>query len=335
MSSQITTRSVSLSPSPPRSDLVTVNRDSFTPNMSQQAADNLIPSDLEWRSFLGSDDDHADGFELPNLTGHSSTLSNKELVDVLNQSCKGFTIVTARSRRGKNTFDFGCNRGGQYRPNTGPSRQRQTSTCKIGCKWSMTGRIDGPVWELRVKHSEHDYKDDQGRLVVHAPEGDSRSSSLKRIRQLSPADTSYIEEQFYANVQPFKIMTLLNCRFTKANEQCPIIKRDLYNLRQEYLQRQISSGTAIQTLADRLEQDSRFEYRMKKDDSNRLTHLLFIKKSCLELFKQHHDIILLDCTYKTNRYRMPLLNMAFVTNLHTTVNLGFGFMIRERESDYM
>lgn len=245
------------------------------------------------------------------------------------------TIVTDRSRGGKNTFDFGCSRGGKYRDKSGQGRRRETSTCKIGCKWSMTGYVNGHCWELKVRHGEHDYKDDHDHLVVHAPEADPRSSSPKRIRQLSQADMTYIEEQFYANVRPFRIMTLMNCRFAQTNEQCPIIKRDFYNLRQEYCQRQISGGTAIQTLANRLEQDTTILYHFRKDDSNRLSYLLFTKKSDLDLFKQQHDIMLLDCTYKTNRYRMPLLNIAFVTNLYTTVNLGFGFMIRERGSDYM
>lgn len=296
---------------------------------------DMLNSDVEWRSFLGSDDESPGNFKLPQLTGHSTKLDNKQLVDVLNESCEGFTIVTVRSRQSKNTFDFGCNRGGNYRNRAGRVRQRQTSTCKIGCKWLMTGHRNGPYWDLRVKHGEHDYQDEEGRPVVHAPEEDARSSSLKRVRLLSQVDLSYIEEQFYANVQPFKIMTLLHSRFEQTDRQFPLIKRDLYNLRQEYNQKQLSSGTAIQTLADRLQSDPSFHHRINKDDSNRLTHLIFLKKSCIDLFKQHHDVLLLDCTYKTNRYKMPLLNMAFVTSLHTTMNLGFGFMIRERESDYM
>jgi len=44
--------------------------------------------------------------------------------------------------------------------------------------------------------------------------------------------------------------------------------------------------------------------------------------------------MLMDCTYKTNKFRMPLLNIVFPTGLHTTIQLGLCFMYSETEKDY-
>lgn len=74
---------------------------------------------------------------------------------------------------------------------------------------------------------------------------------------------------------------------------------------------------------------------LQKDEQNRVNHLMFLNRQVLEVFCQNHNILLLDCTYKTNRYWMPLLNMVFVTNMHTMMNLGFGFMSKEKSDDYL
>ena len=50
--------------------------------------------------------------------------------------------------------------------------------------------------------------------------------------------------------------------------------------------------------------------------------------------KSFPDILLLDCTYKTNRFKMPLLVMVRTSYLNTTFYLGFAFLAEEKEEDY-
>jgi hypothetical protein len=54
----------------------------------------------------------------------------------------------------------------------------------------------------------------------------------------------------------------------------------------------------------------------------------------LALWKEHPDILLLDCTYKTNRFNMPLLNICSITGNNMVIQIGLVFLSSEKEADY-
>jgi hypothetical protein len=53
-----------------------------------------------------------------------------------------------------------------------------------------------------------------------------------------------------------------------------------------------------------------------------------------ELLRTNPDILLMDCTYRTNKYRMPLLHILGCTNLQTFFSAGFCFLRNETYQDY-
>ena len=71
------------------------------------------------------------------------------------------------------------------------------------------------------------------------------------------------------------------------------------------------------------------------DDSNRLTHLFFSRDDVLKIFKVNPDAVFMDCTYKTNQFDLPLLNMVSVTGMKTTIHLAQVFLNNEAISDYV
>jgi hypothetical protein len=68
--------------------------------------------------------------------------------------------------------------------------------------------------------------------------------------------------------------------------------------------------------------------------SKRLERLFFAHPEAVELWKQHPDVILMDCTYKTNRFRMPLLNICAVTGSKKTIQIALCFLSGEKEGSY-
>lgn len=65
------------------------------------------------------------------------------------------------------------------------------------------------------------------------------------------------------------------------------------------------------------------------DEHNQITKLFLSSTGALKTFKQKPDIILLDCTYKTNRYNMPPLNIISITGSNTTIHLAHCYLNRE------
>ncbi len=65
-----------------------------------------------------------------------------------------------------------------------------------------------------------------------------------------------------------------------------------------------------------------------------LTHLFFAHKRLVALLKQFLETILVNCTYKTNRFWLPLFVIVGVTSLNITFYATFAFLAQEKELDY-
>ena len=54
-----------------------------------------------------------------------------------------------------------------------------------------------------------------------------------------------------------------------------------------------------------------------------------------KLFDQNPELIILDFTYKTNRFNMPLLNVVGVTLTHKSFFAGSCFLPSETENNFI
>lgn len=73
---------------------------------------------------------------------------------------------------------------------------------------------------------------------------------------------------------------------------------DIYNITAHQRVESLAGRTPIQTLLQDLTTGALF-YRHRTDEGH-VTHLFIAHPRSIELFREHHDI-LLDCTYRTNR----------------------------------
>ena len=74
--------------------------------------------------------------------------------------------------------------------------------------------------------------------------------------------------------------------------------------------------------------------RHKLDGQNRIARLFFAKTSSQKVLRLNYEVLLMDCTYKTNLYRMPLCIISGVTPLNTTYYIAFCFLSSETTEDY-
>ena len=62
--------------------------------------------------------------------------------------------------------------------------------------------------------------------------------------------------------------------------------------------------------------------------------MLFAHPKSLAYLAVYPDLLLLDCTYKTNRYGMPLLDIIGVNARERSFCVAFAFLSSETEEDY-
>jgi hypothetical protein len=75
-----------------------------------------------------------------------------------------------------------------------------------------------------------------------------------------------------------------------------------------------------------------FTTATKVMEDGTLQELFFCHSRSVELLKAYHYILLLHCTYKTNKYRMPLLHISGITDANKTFSVVFCFMAEETET---
>ena len=74
---------------------------------------------------------------------------------------------------------------------------------------------------------------------------------------------------------------------------------------------------------------------VKNTVTEQIELLFFCRKSSQLILELNWEVLILDATYKTNRYKIPLLVITRVTALNTSFYVGFAFMKAEYTEDYV
>ncbi|XP_023746875.1 uncharacterized protein LOC111895020 [Lactuca sativa] len=68
--------------------------------------------------------------------------------------------------------------------------------------------------------------------------------------------------------------------------------------------------------------------------SNELENLFFVHSHSLNIWKTFPHVLIIDATYKTNKYCMPFVQIVGTTSTNKTFNITFAFIINEKEESY-
>lgn len=70
------------------------------------------------------------------------------------------------------------------------------------------------------------------------------------------------------------------------------------------------------------------------DDTKTMTDLFWAHPISLKLLRAFSHVLIMDCTYKTNRYRMPLLEIVGLTSTDMTFVVAFVYLQYEKEDNF-
>lgn len=230
-------------------------------------------------------------------------------LSILKSNAYSKSIVIACVCYGQPTNKWKLTEENRKRPNR--------SSKKTGCRMSCVGKEqpDGQ-WRLSIREGEHNHgPTPRGTYAAHR----KRSTPVKeRIMQDLWAGCAV--RQTHAQLQ----------------QQFPdilITKRDIFNERVQAKARALQGKSVVEALFCELE-DGGYYYAHKSfpeghEKAGTLSHLLIIHPRSLAIYKENFDVLILDCTYKTNRYNYPLLDLVGCTGMNTTFNLGLCFQHNE------
>lgn len=253
---------------------------------------------------------------------HAKFIGQYSSLETLLESCRsmarldGFALATLRSDKKRNTVDLCCDRYGIHQS---AAVKRQTASKKSRCTFALSAKLTrSGFWEIVKQTGAHNHElfpADAGFLGVQ------RLTARQKEQRLGLQ---------VAGVEPKAQLTFLRNEYPGLS----IVSRSLYNDKQEARSCFLNGRTPIQALFDELA-DKNFLIQYQRDAQGRLTHFLFAHPKSVELAVEFHKVLILDCTYKTNRYNMPLLNCSGLTPSHRTFLCCGVFLRREEQADYV
>ncbi|KAK8918713.1 hypothetical protein KSP39_PZI021107 [Platanthera zijinensis] len=110
--------------------------------------------------------------------------------------------------------------------------------------------------------------------------------------------------------------------------------RTIYNKRAKMQRAELDGGTQIQFLYKCITNGGYVSFNKVNAETNQLESLFFAHPVSIQLCKMFSCVFLLDCTYKTNRYKLPLLCIVGVTSTNRSFYAAFVFMSNEVETSY-
>ena len=118
-----------------------------------------------------------------------------------------------------------------------------------------------------------------------------------------------------------------------------ITPQDITNITRKHRYAKRQGQSPIGWLSTQLDDQAKFWYRMLPEDIDQnaeqhVTGLFIAPMSSVRLLRQHPDMVQMDCTYKTNRFAMPMLSICGSTNDRITFQIAACFLSGEKQADY-
>ena len=200
---------------------------------------------------------------------------------------------------------------------------RHTGSRITGCSFKLTLTRTVIGWQVEVQNPDHNYK-----ALTHP-------GALPHYRHRTQETNQTITNITASSITPSKILTNL------LKKDIIITLNNIYNEQQANKKELLSGLSAIQALLKALGKYSnnnnpklKYYFVHKEDDRNYIKYLFFVHPESLKYFQKNPDVLLLNYTYKINRFKMPFLYTVGVSSTGQNFELTYYFLLGETEADY-
>ncbi|OAQ62573.1 transposase [Purpureocillium lilacinum] len=237
----------------------------------------------------------------------------------------GFGVVRRNgsgSPAKKTRYVLQCDRYGEPRVPRGAGLRRRRSR-KSGCKWKVIAEAlerNAYIWTLRAfadpQQSQHNH-DRIMSLSAH-PVHRRLTDSVKATIEATSRRVGIRARDVRGIVQ-------------EKHRETHYTRRDIYNSR-ALLRREKLGGLSPTAALIKMFDERGVPYIVKWSlaESDRLVGLLWTFPYCLRMWKRFPETMSFDNTYNTNRFKLPLFQIAGQTCLRSVYNAAFGLIDNER-----
>src|SRR4051812_1550452 len=260
------------------------------------------------------------------FTNDRSFGSREQLIDLVRKEANkhGFGIVILRSDNGnsrrKAFVILNCERDGSYVQSNRVLKHDDTGSRKCGCPFKLraTRRVDD-LWRFNVICGMHNHALD---VKLH---GHPMACRLSREERNVTSDLMIVK------VAPRNILADLK---RKKLDSVSNIKQ-IYNERHNLKVLNMGPRSEMQQLLKLLGDNNYVSSFRTSEDKVTMRDIFWTHPESIKLFNTFPTVLVMDLMYKTNKYRLPLLEIVGVTSTDKTYSVGFAFLECEKEENFM
>ena len=176
-------------------------------------------------------------------------------------------------------------------------------------------------WHIKVRNSHHS----------HPP---IDPVTFHQLRQLKENEKDWLRRQIANSWKPTARALLHSFEATFRGRLVPVTKADIQNFISAHWRQQRGSNDPINHTFHWLATLD-CDYEVYTDNENRLSRLFIMHQSMKAQVARFPSLLMMDCTYKTNNLKLPLLQIVGVDCCEKTFIAAWTFLRRETEEDYL
>ena len=234
----------------------------------------------------------------------------------------GFALTKLRTHLDKQRTvrreDYRCEKGGKKR---GEGITRKTSTRMTECPFRVRlprESKESGRWQLQAQDLTHNHR------LSDTP------AQHTTYRKPTETEKQHIQDLTRAGVAPKLIANYLHQQNLETHVAC----REVYNARAAIRKAQLQGLTPIEALIQDFQAKSQEWSVSYTTDPDGYVNFFFARTRSIQLAQAYPEVILIDATYHTNRYNMPLLHFVEITAISSTFSIAFAFLQSETDLSY-
>ncbi|XP_026395487.1 uncharacterized protein LOC113290157 isoform X2 [Papaver somniferum] len=235
------------------------------------------------------------------------------------------TVVIMRSNMNpanRRAFvDIGCQRGKKkyYRSKVTPdTRKRQSrESKKCDCPFSLRGiRLAENKWKIRVSCGRHNHE--------------GESTSIPSFNRWKEDEEQLVAELTASGARPRQVLQALK----EKNKDCLVSARTIYNKRSSIKRQEAEKMSVMEQVVKLSTQYHYMVWHRKDEKTNELKDIVWAHPESTLLAKCFPSVLIIDCTYKTNRFKVPFFHIAGVSSLGTPFTVAYAFIEEETKEHF-
>lgn len=203
------------------------------------------------------------------------------------------------------------------------AQKRSSSSKKTGCPFEVSLNYRSSIDKWMVCQDSR-----KPEKLTHNHEHFKTPNNMAIYRRFNPSTCQQIDLLLSAGCRATQIKALID---VQPGSQ-PLV-RDIHNVKSRLRDNWLNGRTPIQGLFD-LIAESQWAHRTLTSAEGTLLNLFFASPSGISLARRFPTVLSLDCTYKTNRFNLPLLHIVGTTNTHRSFTVAMCFLNNEKQDQY-